>query len=91
MLTKIDNTIKYGKQHGGFGIQILYPGLICPVLAHTGYYTIVRNDHARMTPGLDSEGHSGIISNRKLMMMNSGAGFYHQEKVSEEGGISEGL
>ncbi len=30
MLTKIDNTIKYGKQHGGFGIQILYPGLIRP-------------------------------------------------------------
>jgi len=26
MLTKIDNSIKYGQQHGGFGIQILYPG-----------------------------------------------------------------
>ncbi|MBK9254984.1 MAG: hypothetical protein IPM42_05805 [Saprospiraceae bacterium] len=26
MLTKIDNTSKFGKQAGGFGIQILYPG-----------------------------------------------------------------
>jgi hypothetical protein len=35
MLSKIDNTIKYGKQHGGFGIQILYPGLIRPQLNET--------------------------------------------------------
>lgn len=32
MLTKIDTSIKYGKQHGGFGMQILYPGLIRPQL-----------------------------------------------------------
>src|SRR5689334_11964704 len=97
MLTKIDNTIKYGKQHGGFGIQILYPGLIHPQLNDTGFSTIGRIDHARITPGtvipmhphrddeiltylrsgkvmhLDSEGHSDIISNQKLMMMNAGA------------------
>jgi hypothetical protein len=40
MLTKIDNTIKYGKQHGGFGIQILYPGLIQPQLNDSGFSTI---------------------------------------------------
>jgi redox-sensitive bicupin YhaK (pirin superfamily) len=51
MLTKIDNTIKYGKQHGGFGIQILYPGLIRPPLNDTGFSTIGRIDQARITPG----------------------------------------
>ena len=51
MLTKIDNTIKYGKQHGGFGIQILYPGLIRPQINDTGFSTIGRIDQARITPG----------------------------------------
>jgi len=115
MLTKIDNTIKYGKQHGGFGVQILYPGLISPQLKDTGFATIGRIDHARITPGtlipmhphkddeiltylrsgkvkhLDSEGYTGFISNQKLMMMNAGSGYYHEEKVLEEGGVLEGL
>jgi quercetin 2,3-dioxygenase len=115
MLTKIDTTIKYGRQHGGFGIQILYPGLIRPELNDTGFYTIGRIDHAKITPGtlipmhphrddeiltylrtgavkhLDSEGHTGIISNQHLMLMNAGANFYHEEKVLEEGGVLEGL
>jgi redox-sensitive bicupin YhaK (pirin superfamily) len=115
MPTKIDNAIKYGKQHGGFGIQILYPGLIRPQLNDSGFSTIGRIDHARIIPGtlipmhphkddeiltylrsgkvkhLDSEGHTGIISNLKLMMMNAGANFYHEEKVLEEGGVLEGL
>jgi redox-sensitive bicupin YhaK (pirin superfamily) len=115
MLTKIDNAIKYGKQHGGFGIQILYPGLIRPQLNDSGFATIGRIDHARITPGtlipmhphkddeiltylrsgnvkhLDSEGYTDMISNQKLMMMNAGASFYHQEKVLEEGGALEGL
>ena len=115
MLTKIDNTIKYGKQHGGFGIQILYPGLIRPELDDSGFSTIGRIDHARITPGtlipmhshkndeiftylrsgnvkhLDSEDHTDIISNQRLMMRNAGANFYHQEKVLEEGGTLEGL
>jgi quercetin 2,3-dioxygenase len=50
MVTKIDTTIKYGKQHGGFGIQILYPGLIRPQLKDTGFSTIGRVDHTRITP-----------------------------------------
>jgi redox-sensitive bicupin YhaK (pirin superfamily) len=115
MVTKIDNTIKYGKQHGGFGIQILYPGLIRPELKDSGFSTIGRIDHARITPGTlipmyphkndeiltylrsgrvkhhDSEGHTNIISNQRLMMMSAGANFYHQEKVLEEGGVLEGL
>lgn len=51
MLTKIDATIKYGKQHGGFGLQILYPGLVLPQLNNTGISTLGRIDHARITPG----------------------------------------
>jgi redox-sensitive bicupin YhaK (pirin superfamily) len=115
MLTKIDNTIKYGKQHGGFGIQILYPGLIRPQSKDSGFSTIGRVDHARITPGtlipmhphkddeiltylrsgnvkhVDSEGHTDIISNQRLMLMNAGSKFSHQEKVLEQGGILEGL
>ncbi|MBW7674267.1 pirin family protein [Chryseobacterium chendengshani] len=115
MLTKIDNTIKYGKQHGGFGIQILYPGLIRPELNDTGFSTIGRIDHARITPGtlipmhphrddeiitylrsgkvkhLDSEKQTDTISNRRLMVMNAGSNFYHEEKVLEEGGVLKGL
>lgn len=115
MLTKIDNTIKYGKQRGGFGIQILYPGLIRPQLNDTGFATIGRIDQAIITPGtlipmhphqndeiltylrsgkvkhLDSEGFTDIISNQKLMMMNAGARFYHEEKTLIEGGTLEGL
>jgi len=37
MITKLDNTLKYGRQQGGFGIQILYPGLIKPELDDTGH------------------------------------------------------
>lgn len=115
MLTKIDNTIKYGKQHGGFGIQILYPGLIRPELRDTGFFTIGRIDHARIIPGtlipmhphkddeivtylrsgkvkhLDSETNADVISNQRVMVMNAGAHFYHEERVLEEGGILEGL
>ncbi len=115
MLIKIDNTIKYGKQNGGFGIQILYPGLIMPELNDTGFSTIGRIDQARITPGTlipmhphkndeiltylrsgkvkhrDSEGHTDTISNQKLMMMNAGSNFYHEEKTLEEDGTLEGL
>ncbi|GAA5040936.1 hypothetical protein GCM10011506_42060 [Marivirga lumbricoides] len=115
MITKIDNTIKYGKQQGGFGIQILYPGLIRPQLNDTGFATIGRIDQANITPGtlipmhphqddeiltylrsgqvnhLDSERFTDIISNQKLMMMNAGARFYHEEKTLIEGGTLEGL
>lgn len=115
MITKLDNTIKYGKQNGGFGIQILYPGLIHRSLNDSGFSTIGRIDHARINPGtlipmhphkndeiltylrsgqvkhIDSEGHTGTISSEKLMMMNAGANFYHEEKVLAEGGVLAGL
>lgn len=115
MLTKLDNAIKYGKQRGGFGIEILYPGVILPNSGDTGIAGIGRIDQAKVTPGtlipmhphiddeiltylragkvkhLDSEGTIAEISNSKLMMMNAGAGFYHEELVLHEGGTLEGL
>ncbi|HTO17467.1 MAG TPA: pirin family protein [Edaphocola sp.] len=115
MFTKIDNSVKFGKQHGGFGIEILYPGILFPESNDTGIATIGRIDHARIMPGtlipmhphiddeiltylrsgkvnhLDSEGKTETISNQKLMLMNAGASFFHEELVLEEGGTLEGL
>jgi redox-sensitive bicupin YhaK (pirin superfamily) len=39
----------------------------------------------------DSEGFTNTISNKKLMLMNAGATFYHEELVLEESGDLEGL
>ena len=39
----------------------------------------------------DSEGFTDTISSRKLMLMNAGATFYHEELVLEAGGDLEGL
>jgi len=115
MLTKISNKEKLSKQHGGFGIEILYPGIIVANTTDTGIGTIGRIDQAKVMPGtlipmhphrddeiltylrsgqvkhLDSEGITEVISGNKLMMMNAGARFYHEELVMKEGGILEGL
>lgn len=115
MRIKIDNTIKFGKQVGGFGIQILYPGNAFPDTSDTGFATIGRIDQAKVTPNTlvpmhphqndeiltyirsgviqhkDSEGISEIIDNKKLMLRNAGAKFYHEELVLEEGGNVEAL
>jgi redox-sensitive bicupin YhaK (pirin superfamily) len=115
MLTKIDNSSKLGKQVGGFGIQILYPGKALPNSMDTGFATIGRIDQAKVIPNtlvpmhphqndeiltyirsgviqhIDSEGISQVIDNKKLMLMNAGAKFYHEELVLEEGGNVEAL
>lgn len=51
MLVKIDNSIKFRKQHGGFGIDILYPGHVFPEQQDSGIAGIGRIDQARITPG----------------------------------------
>ncbi|HZG25717.1 MAG TPA: pirin family protein [Chitinophagaceae bacterium] len=115
MLTKIGNSEKITKQHGGFGIEILYPGAVTPNAKDTGIGTIGRIDQAKVMPGtlvvmhahrddeiltylrsgsvkhLDSEGITEIISSSKLMMMNAGKRFYHEELVLEAGEVLEGL
>ncbi|MDN3595565.1 hypothetical protein [Zunongwangia endophytica] len=45
MIPKLENSLKYWKQHGGFGIQILYPGLIITELNDTGFSMIGKIDN----------------------------------------------
>jgi redox-sensitive bicupin YhaK (pirin superfamily) len=40
---------------------------------------------------LDSEKYTDVISNQRLMVMNAGANFYHEERVLAEDGVLEGL
>lgn len=113
MITKIPNSIKVGKQHGGFGIQILFPGKGIGS-SDTGIGTIGRIDQAIVSPGTlvpmhphqddeiltylrsgivkhtDSEGHDEMISNQRMMMMNAGAIFQHEELV-QDGAVLTGL
>jgi quercetin 2,3-dioxygenase len=96
------------KRHGsgGFGIEILYPGLAEPG-GDSGIGAIGRIDHARVTAGTvvkmhphrddeiltylrsgrvlhrDSVGHVEEISSTRLMMMNAGHSFEHEEEVLE--------
>lgn len=115
MLIKIDNSTKLGKQVGGFGIQILYPGIALSNTKDTGFATIGRIDQAKVTPNtlvpmhphqndeiltyirsgvinhIDSEGISEVINNKKLMLMNAGSKFFHEELVLEDGGNVEAL
>jgi hypothetical protein len=39
----------------------------------------------------DSESKNDVISNQRLMMMNAGASFFHEEQVLDEGGVLQGL
>ena len=114
MITKIDTRKKVGKQHGGFGIEILFPGNAI-ASADSGIGTIGRIDQATVSAGTlvpmhphqddeiltylrsgivehkDSEGHVEIIYNRRLMMMNAGALFQHEELVLENSEVLTAL
>jgi redox-sensitive bicupin YhaK (pirin superfamily) len=111
---KITRDLKISKQHGGFGIEILFPG---QAVGHkdSGLGTIGRIDHAKITPGTlipmhphrddeiltylrsgsvkhkDSEGHTDVISNTRMMLMNAGALIQHEELSLTEAGLLEGL
>jgi quercetin 2,3-dioxygenase len=50
MITKIGTDKKTGKQHGGFGIEILFPGKAI-ASADSGIGTIGRIDQATVSPG----------------------------------------
>lgn len=43
--------MKYGKQLGGFGIELLYPGAVLPQSNDTGIAGFGRIDHAIVSPG----------------------------------------
>jgi redox-sensitive bicupin YhaK (pirin superfamily) len=114
MLKVIHNKGKIIKKHGGFGIEILFPGNGVG-LNDSGVSTIGRIDQATVSPGTlvpmhphqndeiltyirsghvehkDSEGHVEIITNKRLMMMNAGAEFQHEELVLPSGGTLTAL
>lgn len=52
MKSKIDKAQRKSMQRGGFGIQILYPGIIRPEIKDSGFATIGRIDHAKILPGI---------------------------------------
>lgn len=96
--------VKKGHRAGGFGIEILYPGL---VLDHgdSGIGALGRIDHARINPGMtvrmhphrddeiltymrsgtmrhrDTEGNEEELTPRRLMLMNAGHTFQHEEAM----------
>jgi redox-sensitive bicupin YhaK (pirin superfamily) len=111
---KITRDLKISKQHGGFGIEMLFPGQALG-REDSGLGTIGRIDHAKITPGTlipmhphrddeiitylrsgsvqhkDSEGHTGIISNTSMMLMNAGSMIQHEEQSLPEAGLLTGL
>jgi redox-sensitive bicupin YhaK (pirin superfamily) len=111
---KITRDLKISKQHGGFGIEILFPGRAL-ARKDSGLGTIGRIDHAKITPGTlipmhphrddeiitylrsgsvqhkDSEGHTGVISNTSMMLMNAGLMIQHEEQSLPEAGLLTGL
>lgn len=113
-LVKLGRSTKQKHGAGGFGIEILYPGLQQNA-GDSGVGAIGRIDHARVTPGtivamhphkddeiltylrsgrvhhLDSVGHTEEISNTRLMLMNAGHTFQHEERVLGDGGVLQGL
>jgi redox-sensitive bicupin YhaK (pirin superfamily) len=66
------------------------PGTLIPMHPHRDdeILTYLRSGSVKH---LDSEGITEIISGSKLMMMNAGARFYHEELVLDAGGVLEGL
>lgn len=109
---KLTRAMKRRHGAGGFGIEILHPGLTLQN-GDSGLGALGRVDHAHITEGTvvrmhphrdeeiltylrrgrvrheDTVGHVEEISSRRLMMMNAGHTFQHQETVVE--GPLEGL
>jgi len=96
---------KRGHRKGGFGIEVLYPGLALGQ-HDTGIGAIGRIDHAKVNPGTliamhphqddeilsymrkgvmvhkDTVGNEEELSNVRMMMMNAGHTFQHEEKMT---------
>jgi redox-sensitive bicupin YhaK (pirin superfamily) len=111
---KLDRSMKRQHSVGGFGIEILFPGLRLKT-GDSGIGAIGRIDQARITPGTtiamhphkddeiltylrsgkvihrDTVGAEEQISNTRLMLMNAGHTFQHEEHSLPEGGLLEAL
>jgi redox-sensitive bicupin YhaK (pirin superfamily) len=66
------------------------PGTLIPMHPHRDdeILTYLRSGEVKH---IDSEGFTDTISSKKLMLMNAGATFYHEELVLKESGALEGL
>ncbi|WP_232216567.1 MULTISPECIES: pirin family protein [Brenneria] len=106
-MIKIDRSLKRKHGSGGFGIEILWPGM-AEESGDSGIGAIGRIDHAYIKPGtviamhphrddeiltyvragqmlhLDTVGNTEEISNTRLMLMNAGHTFQHEERVIGE-------
>lgn len=111
---KLDRSMKRKHKVGGFGIEILFPGLRLNA-GDSGIGAIGRIDQARITPGTtipmhphkddeiltylrsgkvihrDTVGDAQEISHTRLMLMNAGHSFQHEEESLPEGGLLKAL
>jgi redox-sensitive bicupin YhaK (pirin superfamily) len=103
-MQKILRSNKHRHGSGGFGIEILWPGMV-QRSEDSGIGGIGRIDHANVSPGtvipmhphkddeiltymrkgkmlhLDTVGNEEEISNTRLMLMNAGHSFQHEERI----------
>jgi len=69
-------------QLGRFDRGKLFPGVFVPMHPHQNDEILTYMRKGEMIHE-DSEGKREVISNTRLMMMNAGAGIYHQESVAQ--------
>ncbi|WP_413731316.1 pirin family protein [Sodalis sp. RH20] len=110
-MQKIFRSNKHRHGSGGFGIEILWPGMV-QQSDDSGIGAIGRIDHANIKPGtvismhphkddeiltyvrkgemlhLDTVGNEEKISNSRLMLMNAGHTFQHEERILGKHGDS---
>lgn len=102
---KLDRSMKRGHRAGGFGIEILFPGVTLGQ-GDSGIGAIGRIDQARIKPGTvipmhphrddeiltymrrgtmlhrDTVGHEEALTKTRLMLMNAGHTFQHEETMA---------
>lgn len=71
-------------QLGRFDFAHLYPGVFVGMHQHQNDEILTYMREGEMIHE-DSTGHKVTISNKKLMMMNAGSGFEHQESIADDG------
>lgn len=71
-------------QLGRFDFAHLYPGVFVDMHLHKNDEILTYMREGEMLHE-DSHGEKRVISNKNIMMMNAGKGFYHQESISQKG------
>jgi quercetin 2,3-dioxygenase len=71
-------------QLGRFDFAHLYPGVFVGMHLHKNDEILTYMREGEMVHE-DSHGEKRTLSDKNIMMMNAGSGFYHQESVAEDG------